>query len=84
MEIRDEIDLLEKTVSLQGGRIAALTAAVAGILQAAKGNPEVAKAVLDKLEQENVEQLARPQNKQNAYHLQSFEVMREYLRKLVE
>jgi hypothetical protein len=80
MEINDELDLIEKTLASQGGRIDALVAAVAGMLQAAKGSPEVAKAVFAKLEQHHSDHLAKAVD---ANYLQSFELTRNYLLSMV-
>jgi hypothetical protein len=84
MDTRHEFELLEKTLFSESAKIDALTAVVIGMLEAAKGNPAVAKSVSDRLEQDYSEHLAKPQNAQNPYYKQSFEVMRDYLRKVIE
>jgi hypothetical protein len=81
METRQEVDLLERTIASQGGKLDALIAAVEGMLQVSKGNPELAKAVSARLEQQHSEILSRPENSQ---YVQSFEVMRSYLLSMVE
>jgi hypothetical protein len=81
MKIGDELVALEHAISTEAARTDALVAAVAGLLEAARGNPDVAKAVTARLEQEYSIQRAKPQGE---HYMQNFEAMREYLRKLVE
>jgi hypothetical protein len=84
MDTRQEFELLEKALFSESAKIDAIAAVVSGMLEAAKGNPAVAKAVSDKLEQDYAAHIAKPQYAQNPYYRQSFEVMRDYLRKMIE
>ncbi len=81
MKTSDELVALEHAISTATARTDALVAAVAGLLEAAKGNPEVAKAVTARIEQEYSLQRAKLQGE---HYMKSFEAMCEYLRKLVE
>jgi hypothetical protein len=79
MDFRREFELLEKAISTEAARTDALAAAVAGLLQASRENPELAKLVSERLDQEYTLQAGKPESE---HYLRSFEVMREYLRKL--
>ncbi|MEN3291527.1 MAG: hypothetical protein V7642_780 [Burkholderiales bacterium] len=81
MDIEQEIDALTKAVSTEAARTDAVAAAIAGVLLASRGNPELAKLVSERLEYEYSMQRAKPQSD---HYIRSFEVMREYFRKLVE
>jgi hypothetical protein len=81
MDIEQEIDALTKAISTEAARTDAVTAAIAGVLLASRGNPELAKLVSERLEHEYSMQRAKPQSD---HYMRSFEVMREYFRKLVE
>src|SRR3569623_1475746 len=81
MKTDDQLVALEHAISTEAARTDALLAAVAGLLEAARGFSEVAKAVTTRLEQEYSRQRAKSQG---GHYLQNFEAMREYLRKLVE
>jgi hypothetical protein len=81
MDIEREIDALEHAISTESARIDAMTAAMAGVLEAAKGNPEVAKAVSARLDEEYALQQARAPG---PHYMQGFDVMQRYLRKLIE
>jgi hypothetical protein len=81
MDSSDEIDALTHAISTLTARNDVMSAVLAGVLEAAKGNPDVAKAVAVRLQQEYNVQRAKPQSD---HYLQSFEVMREYFRVLIE
>jgi hypothetical protein len=81
MDIEQEIDTLTKAVSTEAARTDAVAAAIAGVLVASRGNPELAKFVTERLEHEYALQRAKSQSD---HYMRSFEVMREYFRKLVE
>jgi hypothetical protein len=81
MDIEQEIDALTKAVSTEAARTDAVAAAIAGVLLASRGNPEIAKSVSERLEYEYSVQRTKPQSD---HYMRSFDVMREYFRKLVE
>lgn len=81
MDIEQEIEALTKAVSAEAARADAMAAAIAGVLLATRGNPDVAKSVIERLENEYALQRAKPQGD---HYLRSFEMMREYFRNLVE
>jgi hypothetical protein len=81
MDIEQEIDALTKAVSTEAARTDAVLAVVSGVLLASRGNPEIAKFVTERLDYEYSMQHSKPQSD---HYLRSFEVMREYFRKLVE
>ena len=60
----------------EGGRVDALLAAVVGILQATRNNPEIAIAVQQNLEMHHDAPLARSQS---LYYVEEYEAMRDYL-----
>jgi hypothetical protein len=60
----------------EGGRVDALLAAVVGILQATRNNPEVAIAVQQNLEMGNGGPLARSRS---PYYLEEYVATRDYL-----
>jgi hypothetical protein len=60
----------------EGGRVDALLAAVVGILQATRDNPEVAIAVQQNLEMHHGAPLARSRS---PYYVEEFEATRDYL-----
>jgi hypothetical protein len=81
MDIEQEIDALTKAVSTEAARTDAVAAAIAGVLLASRGNPELARLVSERLDYEYSVQRSKPQSE---HYMRSFEVMREYFRKLVE
>jgi hypothetical protein len=81
MDIEQEIDALTKAVSTEAARMDAVLAALSGLLLVSRGNPEVAKSVSERLDYEFSVQRSKPQSD---HYLRTFEVMREYFRKLVE
>ncbi len=81
MDTRHEIELLQKAISVEAARTDALAAALEGLLLASRGNPQVAKAVSDRLDEEYALQCAKPHNE---HYMLSLETMRVYLQKLVQ
>lgn len=81
MDINDAVEMMERAISVEAAKTDALTAALAGVLEAGKDNPRIVESVVDSLERE----LSVQQKKPNSEHyMNTFEVMREYLRKKVE
>jgi hypothetical protein len=81
MDNRQEIEMLEKAISVEAARTDALAAALEGVLAASRGNPDVAKAVTERLQAEYDLQRSKPHNE---HYMLSLETMRAYLQKLVE